>query len=260
MAALSYRSSPAQRSPRQRATSLLLTVLVHLLLLWLLLTLAPQIVRRPPNTSMSSFDVAAEGDRQDAPAPAARAERRAAERAETVRQPPPPPPPPPSVAVEQPGAITLPSEIMSLSRSDYTASNVAGMPRTARGAETGDKAESGAGDAGEAVASGGGGAGERMYDVDWYRRPTSAELAFYLPKRAGPITGWGLIACRTASGYRVEDCRELDQYPAGSGLSRAVRQAAWQFRVLPPRRGSTPILGAWVRIRIEYTPRGAEAR
>ena len=93
--------------------------------------------------------------------------------------------------------------------------------------------------------------GEVLYAADWARKPTHTELNGYLPPHAPD--GWGLIACRTVAGNRVEDCVELGQHPRGSRLASAVRQAAWQFRVLPPRRNGRSLIGSWVRIRIDYT-------
>ncbi|WP_447765922.1 hypothetical protein [Sphingopyxis panaciterrae] len=92
--------------------------------------------------------------------------------------------------------------------------------------------------------------GEALYAAAWYREPTNDELRGYLSTASGP--GWGLIACRTAPDYRVEDCVGLDEYPFGSQINRAVLAAAWQFKVRPPRVGGRPLVGSWVRIRIDY--------
>jgi protein TonB len=92
--------------------------------------------------------------------------------------------------------------------------------------------------------------GEPLYAATWYREFSESELRGYLSTASGP--GWGLIACRTAADYRVEDCVALDEYPNGSNIARAVLAAAWQFRVRPPRLGGRPQIGEWVRIRIDY--------
>jgi len=92
--------------------------------------------------------------------------------------------------------------------------------------------------------------GEILYAAEWAREPTDAELSGYLPRNAPD--GWGLIACKTIPGNRVDDCIELGQSPAGSHLASAVRQAAWQFHVRPPRKGGRPMIGEWVRIKIDY--------
>lgn len=92
--------------------------------------------------------------------------------------------------------------------------------------------------------------GEPLYAAAWYREPSDDELRGYLSTANGP--GWGLIACRTAPDYRVEDCVGLDEYPSGSLINRAVLAAAWQFKVRPPRRGGRLMVGSWVRIRIDY--------
>ena len=97
--------------------------------------------------------------------------------------------------------------------------------------------------------------GEVLYGAEWYRKPTDVELSGYLPPNAPE--GWGLIACKTASDHRVEDCVELGNSPPGSRLASAVRQAAWQFRVRAPRKNGQELIGAWVQLRIEYLHGGA---
>ncbi len=92
--------------------------------------------------------------------------------------------------------------------------------------------------------------GEPLYAAAWYREPRPEELRAYLSTARGP--GWGLIACRTAPDYRVEDCVGLSEYPEGSEITRAVLAAAWEFKVRPPRLGGRSLVGSWVRIRIDY--------
>jgi protein TonB len=92
--------------------------------------------------------------------------------------------------------------------------------------------------------------GSPLYAARWYREPSHQELAGYLSGARGP--GWGLIACRTAPNWRVEDCAILGESPAGSNIATAAKAAAWQFLVRPPRVGGEYQVGAWVRIRITY--------
>lgn len=92
-----------------------------------------------------------------------------------------------------------------------------------------------------------------MYAAAWYREPYPDELAGYLSTADGP--GWGLIACRTAPNWKVEDCVELDESPSGSRIAHAAAAAAWQFQVRPPRIGGVSKVGEWVRIRIDYGTR-----
>jgi protein TonB len=116
-------------------------------------------------------------------------------------------------------------------------------------ADIGNLPKGGSGD-GDSEEVGRGPNGEVLYAAEWARHPTDAELGGYLPANAPD--GYGLIACKTIPGDRVDDCIELDQEPHGSHLASAVRQAAWQFRVRPPRKNGHPLIGAWVRIRIDY--------
>ena len=90
--------------------------------------------------------------------------------------------------------------------------------------------------------------GRKLFAAEWYREPTRAEMVTYLPARQEE--GWGMIACRTAERYHVEDCRELGETP-GSGIARGLRQAAWQFQVRPPRIDGKPQIGVWVRIKFD---------
>jgi protein TonB len=93
--------------------------------------------------------------------------------------------------------------------------------------------------------------GEPLYAAAWHTRPRPDQLRGYLATATGP--GWGLIACRTAPGFRVEDCVALSEYPQGSQINRAILAAAWEFKVRPPRIGGRSLVGSWVRIRIDYT-------
>ena len=126
-----------------------------------------------------------------------------------------------------------------MSKADMAASDIGKMPKLASGS------------AGDSEVVGHGPNGEALYAAEWAREPTNAELAGYMPRNVPE--GYGLIACRTIAGNRVEDCIELEQSPRGSHLASAVRQAAWQFRVRPPRKGGKPLIGSWVRIRIDYS-------
>lgn len=140
-----------------------------------------------------------------------------------------------------------------MTRAEFAAADLARQPaRESGGApDAGTEAAGGGAAPGDSAVAGRAPNGEPLYAAEWYRHPTSTELRAYLPARARQ-SGWGLIACRTVSGYRVEDCQELGESPRGSGLAGAVRQAAWQFRVRPPRKGGKDLVGAWVSIRIDY--------
>lgn len=228
-----------------RFVALALAVGLTALLLLSLLSLVPNRAGNARNQSpLIAFDVA--GDR---PKAAQKAEQK---RAERQRQPDPPRPrdaaQPPPQARDTPRS-EWPKDIILMTRRDYARSDIGSAKAAAP--DAGARADAGGGSPGDsAIASRDGPNGETLYVAEWYRRPTDAELAAYRP----PMTteGWGLIACRTAPGYRVEDCRELDDFPRGSRLAGAVRQAAWQFRVRPPRIGGRELVGEWVAIRIDY--------
>jgi protein TonB len=166
---------------------------------------------------------------------------------QTLREKVTRPLPKPRIVLPAKPTIQLPHESpwIEMSKADMAAADIGRMPKAAGGSSAGDSEQVGRAPNGEV-----------LYAAEWARHPTNAELGGYLPRNAQD--GWGLIACRTAEGNRVEDCIELDQSPHGSRLASAVRQAAWQFRVRPPRKNGKPLIGSWVQIRIDYYSVGAK--
>ncbi len=230
-------SSPLRTTPlRRRASGLTLALAINLVLLLILLTLGRGLERRPKlGEDALVVDLIA----------GARSESRAEEPNEAVRTPPKteakPPLPKPKIVLPVKPSLAPPSEKpwIEMSKAEMAAADVRNLPKVAAGSGAGDSEEVGRGPNGEV-----------LYAAEWARRPTNTELGGYLPRNAPE--GWGQIACRTVSGNRVEDCIEMGQSPRGSRLASAVRQAAWQFRVRPPRKNGRPLVGSWVQIRITY--------
>ncbi|WP_238147130.1 hypothetical protein [Rhizorhabdus dicambivorans] len=140
----------------------------------------------------------------------------------------------------------LPPNMILMTSDQFRASDIANIRPQQADAATGN----GGGGSEVAQGPGEGPGGEKLYPADWYREPTTAEMAFYLKGRSQ--AGWAMIACRTAPAFRVEDCQEMGESPSGSGLAGALRQASWQFRVRPPRIGGKPQMGVWVRILFDF--------
>lgn len=240
------------RAPLARRTIAFLVVLaVHALLGLALLLLTPE-KRQPPASEPRVFVLL------PPPAPAAKPAR---EKAVAPRKPAAaakaPPAAPPPVPLPEP-----PPEPKLFDKQLFDAIDIAKLPNqraltppadsaAETAAETADATGSAA-DSSTSDGPGTGPGGERLYNAEWQREPTNAELSFYLP-RGTPQGSWAMVACRTVARFRVEDCRELGESPPGSRLARGIVEAAWQFRVLPPRIGGRPLVGAWVRIRIEFS-------
>ncbi|SOB87194.1 protein TonB [Sphingomonas guangdongensis] len=226
-----------------RAGAILLSAILLLLLLLALLWLGAGL-REPgdPGRALATFDVAS-GEKAEISARRTEQPRRVTERRPQPERPRPAPvaPPPP---VEPP--VALP-DFMRMSRSDFAATDIGRIARDPGAASGTTLADVGGGNStpGEPGAAPG---GETLYPAEWYREPTRAELATYMPPRT--TEGWGMIVCRTIDRFHVEDCRELGESP-GSGLARMMRQAAWQFLVRPPTVNGKPKTGTWVRIRFD---------
>jgi len=158
----------------------------------------------------------------------------------------PRPPIPHKLRIKPPIQIDRPLDLIPMTKEELAAADISKLPKAGTGAGSG----SGSG-AGDSEVVGRGPNGDLLYAADWARKPTNAELSGYLPPDAPD--GYGLIACKTLPQNRVDDCVELENYPRGSHLASAVRQAAWQFRVKPPRKNGHDLVGEWVKIQIFYT-------
>jgi protein TonB len=233
-------SSPYERPPLQRRLSGLgLALIVNGGLLLLLLTLGRFTQGAEKASRTFVFDVMPESHSADAPAKASvQVTHHTVDHVRTLPKPPPivlpakptiavPPPPPPSKSWP----------LIEMSKQDLAASDIGNLPKDASGG------------VGDSEVVGHAPNGDVMYAAEWARHPTDAELGGYLSRNTPD--GFGLIACKTIPGDRVEDCLELDQTP-GSHLASAVRQAAWQFRIRPPRKNGHALIGSWVSIRIDY--------
>jgi protein TonB len=230
---------PYERSPLQRrASGLALAVAVNLALLLLLLTLG----RFAPEAKKASqaliVDLIPESHSAAGPTNSEVAQKPSPRsRKQPPKSPPIVLPARPTIAVPR-ARSSKPAPFIEMSSAEMAASDLRNLPKGGSGSE------------GDSEVVGTGPHGEVLYKAEWARRPTHAELGGYLPANAPD--GYGLVACRTIPGDRVDDCIELDQEPPGSHLASAVRQAAWQFHVRPPRKNGIPLIGSWVRIEIDY--------
>lgn len=238
-------------SPRQRLISTLLSVAIIVIALLIALyqtTVAPM---RDKARNPVTFDV--EG--QDADAGQKSPDKQKQKQAKTqdkntpqeqeVRvETPVPPVKTPPVPTEKPAFSFL-----KTSKADMAAADIGAMKSPGSGSPS-----AGGGNGGSTYGPGEGPGGATLYNADWYKEPSDAQLGGYLTAKM-PHQGWGMIACQTIDHYRVENCQILGESPRGSGFGRAVLNAAWQFQVLPPRINGKPQIGEWVRIRIDYGSR-----
>lgn len=226
---------------RRRAGGLAFTLFFNGLLLLALFTLAPQIVPPKPDDRLPvTFDIApgqeAARDREQAQ------ESETADRERVVARAPQRPAVRPPELAPEPTLEPPPLPFLVLDSAQMASADIGRMPGK----------QSSAGQADNRIAVGPGGV--QLFPADWYREPSNAELAPYLPANRPP-DGWGEVACRTIDHFQVDNCQQLGESPPGSGFARAVRLAAWQFRVRPPRVNGKAMVGTWVRIRIDYSTR-----
>jgi protein TonB len=242
-----YRSG----SPRERAVSSALSLAIIVIGLLLAIWQTGVAQKFGMGHGLTTFDVASSDASKSAAKSPSRKEAAKA-RSKTVPRSATMPRPKFVIARPKPQeqqALAIPGFI-HMSHDDFAAGDIGKMkgPAMAKGGGSGG----GKGTYGPGEGPG----GVHLYDVQWYREPTDAQLQTYLPK-TNPGDGWGAIACDTIDHYHVDNCQIIGESPAGSGYGRAVLNAAWQFLVIPPRRNGEMLVGAPVRIRITYTERGA---
>lgn len=238
-------------SPRQRLVSSLLSAAILVLALLLAITqtgLVPAIIKK--TSSLTTFDVVDHDKEQggDTPEKPKQQQAKHTEHKATV------PVVAPDKPVDKPAAAQKQAfTFLRMSSSDFAAADIGKMK--GQSSASGDQA---AGGAGGVYGPGEGPGGVVLYNAAWFREPSDAQLAGYLPDRR-PESGWGEIACQTQPHYKVDNCQILGESPRGSGFGRAVLNAAWQFEVQPPRINGKPQIGSWVRIHITYGVRGASS-
>jgi protein TonB len=209
-----------------------LTLGAELIFILLLLGLAPKLIEKveTPNQPLS-FDLAPPTpEAKKAPRPKAKAKANKSAAAPAKR----PPITPPRLPLAK-------SPLVEMSKVDFAASDISKL---------GSRGDSGAGNA-SAMGPGEGPGGMHLYKAEWVVEPTHAELSYYLPKEVD-LGSSAEIACKTIANFRVENCRLLSESPPGSGLAQAMRLAAWQFKVRPPRIDGKLLVGAWVRIHFDW--------
>lgn len=232
-------SDPHAQPLRSRLAAFLLSLaMVSLMLLALLSMGALGPGEKQDGSRLVSVNIAAQ---QSATTHQQHKSASAAKASSPEKEPQPVPPQP--VPTQAP-----PPAFIHLSHSDFAAADISRLPRHDQASANDGSSRGNA----AAYGPGEGPGGAHLYNAQWYREPTHAELATYLPKGAPPGS-WGVIACRTIDHFHVENCAELDESPPGSGLARALRRASWQFLVRPPRIDGKVLVGSWVRIRFDFT-------
>jgi protein TonB len=236
---------------RQRGVALVLALVIEALLVLAILTLGIAPDRPKPNLGPRLATFTVEGPKAESePAPDQAKDRPAL--AEAQLQPQQASPSAPSTTPQPAQPAPNPPPLIPIPSNQAAGFRISNLPRqpAAPGPKKAMMGPAFTPLAGDSKRIGTAPGGQPLYAAEWYREPDDSELAGYLSTADGP--GYALIACRTVSDWRVEDCVALDEYPSGSNIARSVLAAAWHFRVRPPRLGGVYKVGEWVRIRITY--------
>lgn len=242
-----YRDS---RDPRSRVISALLALALVLLMFGVLIEMGFIDIDRGPSGGGMLISMRTGSD-----APSAKKSQHAAQHATHAAQhqapQPTPTTPAPMARIQTPVTAPTPQPtggFIHMTHDELASADISKM---------GQAHSNGSGssfDPSKTYGPGEGPGGTHLFPANWYREPSDAEIGAYI-KHGAPPGSTADIACKTTDHYHVEDCQELDESPPGSGLSRALRLAAWQFLVRPPIINGVPQLGVWVRIHFDFVRR-----
>ena len=232
---------------KQRAAGIAVAIFIEILLIVGLLTLGPPLTKPSdagPRLLTFQFGQKAETAKASPKRDRPKVKERAAAIAPKVLVITPPPPKP----------ITPSKGFVEVSKDEFAAMDISKFGSKS----VGGKASS-AGDSAAPYGPGEGPGGKPLYNAEWVREPTDAELnPYFAEAKARPPGAWAMVACRTIANNRVDNCQSLGESPPGAGLAKALRLASWQFLVRPPRDGNKPLLGVWVRIRFDFNKAAKE--
>lgn len=241
VASPSYRlPSPYEQVPlRRRVSAMGLTIALNLFLLFLLIGVAQRPRTAPSPRGPTMVTLSPEGDERQVE----QQRQQPREQQQTAR----PKLQKPKIVIPVPPTITPPPEptldLIELSKDEMkNVDKAMSAPPTL--------ASRGRAGGADSPVVGRGPNGQALYAAEWVREPTGQELGHYV--KPNSPAGYGIIACKTYPGFRVDDCIELESYPRSAYLARAVLNAAWQFKVRPPSKDGQLMFGEWVTIRIDY--------
>lgn len=232
---------------RKRGAGIAIALLLEALLIIAILSLSMQSAGTGEGKQgLSAFTLEAEAesasaDKSETETPVTKEQERA------VVQPIPPPLLPPVNPLRLPPPTP---DFIKVSSSEFDAMDISKLPASGS-AGAGESKGSGQGNKGM-MGPGAGPGGVQLYPVAWLREPYDSELQPYLAGKRAPPGASADIACRMVEHNRVENCQIIGENPRGTGLAQALRKAAWQFLVKPPRIDNKPQLGVWVRIHFDF--------
>ena len=240
---------------RRRGLGLAIALLLEVIIILAILSLSMRAGGPAAGTGgLSTFSLEAEAESTSSAEKSETQTPVTTEQKSTATPPIPKPLLPPVNPVQAPPPSP---DFIKVSKSDFDAMDLSKLP-AGDGAGAGDSKGSGQGAKGM-MGPGLGPGGSQLYPVAWLREPYDSELAPYLAtvKRIPPGASAD-IACRMIERNRVENCQIIGENPRGTGLAKALRLAAWQFLVKPPRIDNKPQLGVWVRIRFNFGVRAVD--